>query len=99
MSPRSEAGKFVYAVARDGTVRVVDLDREQECETNPSPRLRTDTLDLQQTLKPGSFTYFRVEPEIRGYMPLGKYGVLAARAHDDVGKPRQLTPPLTNQVA
>ena len=38
------------------------------------------TLDLQQTLKPGSFTYFRVEPEIRGYMPLGKYGVLAARA-------------------
>jgi translocation and assembly module TamA len=38
------------------------------------------TIDLQQTLKPGSFTYFRIEPEIRGYMPLGKYGVLAGRA-------------------
>src|SRR5207237_3101431 len=38
------------------------------------------TVDLQQTLKPGSFTYFRVEPEIRGYLPLGKYGILAGRA-------------------
>jgi translocation and assembly module TamA len=38
------------------------------------------TVDLQQTLKPGSFTYFRVEPEIRGYVPLGKYGILAGRA-------------------
>jgi translocation and assembly module TamA len=38
------------------------------------------TLDLQQTLKPGSFRYFRVEPEIRGYVPLGKYGIVAGRA-------------------
>ncbi len=38
ISPRSEAGKFLYAVARDGTVRVIDLDREVECETNPDPR-------------------------------------------------------------
>jgi hypothetical protein len=38
VSPRSQAGKFLYAVARDGTVRVVDLDREVECETNPDPR-------------------------------------------------------------
>jgi hypothetical protein len=37
-SPRSQAGKFLYAVARDGSVRVIDLDREQECETNPDPR-------------------------------------------------------------
>jgi translocation and assembly module TamA len=37
------------------------------------------TLDLQQTLKPGTFSYFRIEPEIRGYMPLGKYGILAGR--------------------
>ncbi|MFI5288064.1 MAG: hypothetical protein ACHQ17_00360 [Polyangia bacterium] len=38
VSPRSQAGKFLYAVARDGTVRVIDLDREAECETNPDPR-------------------------------------------------------------
>lgn len=38
VSPRSLAGRFLYAVARDGTVRVVDLDREAECETNPDPR-------------------------------------------------------------
>ena len=38
VSPRSEAGKFLYAVARDLSVRVVDLDREVECETNPDPR-------------------------------------------------------------
>ncbi len=37
VSPRGPAGKFLYAVARDGTVRVVDLDRELECETNPDP--------------------------------------------------------------
>jgi len=38
VSPRSQAGKFLYAVARDATVRVIDLDRELECETNPDPR-------------------------------------------------------------
>jgi hypothetical protein len=37
ISPRTPAGKFLYAVARDGTVRVVDMDREVECETNPDP--------------------------------------------------------------
>jgi hypothetical protein len=39
VSPRSEAGKFLYAVARDASVRVIDLDREAECETNPDPRV------------------------------------------------------------
>jgi hypothetical protein len=38
VSPRSDAGKFLYAIARDASVRVVDLDREAECETNPDPR-------------------------------------------------------------
>ena len=38
VSPRSQAGTFLYAVARDSSVRVVDLDRETECETNPDPR-------------------------------------------------------------
>ncbi|MEO6953601.1 MAG: hypothetical protein ABI321_17500 [Polyangia bacterium] len=43
ISPRSPAGKFIYALARDGTARVIDLDREVECETNPDP-LVFDTL-------------------------------------------------------
>ncbi len=38
------------------------------------------TLDLQQTLKPGSFTYFRIEPEVRFYRGLFRYITLAARA-------------------
>ncbi len=37
VSPRTPAGKFVYAIARDGTAHVVDLDRDLECETNPEP--------------------------------------------------------------
>ena len=49
IGPRSEAGKFLYAIARDGTVRVVDLDREVECETNPDPRFVQGDLNLQQT--------------------------------------------------
>lgn len=48
-SPRSEAGKFLYAIARDGTIRVVDLDREVECETNPDPRFASGAINLQQT--------------------------------------------------
>jgi translocation and assembly module TamA len=39
------------------------------------------TISLQQTLKPGSFTYFRVEPELRGYVPLSPTVVAAGRAH------------------
>ena len=38
VSPRSAAGLYAYVVARDSSVRVVDLDREVECETNPDPR-------------------------------------------------------------
>jgi translocation and assembly module TamA len=38
------------------------------------------TLGLQQTLKPGSFTYFRLEPEIRAYFPVAPWLVLAGRA-------------------
>jgi translocation and assembly module TamA len=34
---------------------------------------------LQQTLKPGSFSYFRFNPEVRGYAPLFGLGVLAMR--------------------
>ncbi len=29
---------FAYVVTSDGDVRVLDLDQEQECETNPDPR-------------------------------------------------------------
>jgi hypothetical protein len=49
VSPRSPAGKFLYAIARDNSVRVVDLDREVECETNPDPRFDSADLNLQQT--------------------------------------------------
>jgi translocation and assembly module TamA len=38
------------------------------------------TADFQQTLKPGSFTYFRFEPEVRAYFPMSRYGVFAVRA-------------------
>ena len=38
------------------------------------------TLDLQQTLQPGDFTYFRVEPEVRFYKGLFRYLTLATRA-------------------
>lgn len=38
IAPRTVAGQFAYVVALDGSVRVVDLDREVECETNPDPR-------------------------------------------------------------
>jgi translocation and assembly module TamA len=37
------------------------------------------TIDFQQTLAPGSFRYFRVEPELRGYTTLGKFGIFAGR--------------------
>ena len=35
---RTAAGQFAYVAAADGSIRVVDLDREVECETNPDPR-------------------------------------------------------------
>ena len=37
------------------------------------------TASLQQTL-PASFTYFRINPEIRAYAPVTKYAVFAVRA-------------------
>jgi translocation and assembly module TamA len=37
------------------------------------------SVDFQQALKPGNFTYFRFEPELRGYLSLGKLAVLAGR--------------------
>ena len=38
------------------------------------------SVGFQQTLKPGSFSYFRVNPEVRAYAPLFRVMVLAARA-------------------
>jgi translocation and assembly module TamA len=37
-------------------------------------------IGLQQTLKPGSFSYFRINPDLRAYAPLTRYAVLAVRA-------------------
>lgn len=39
------------------------------------------TIGLQQTLKPGSFSYFRIEPEIRFYRPVVRFVTLATRAY------------------
>jgi outer membrane protein assembly factor BamA len=38
------------------------------------------TASVQQTLKPGTFSYFRLNPELRVYTPLWKFAVLALRA-------------------
>ncbi len=38
------------------------------------------SLGLQQTLKPGTFSYFRINPEVRLYSPATRYAVLAMRA-------------------
>jgi translocation and assembly module TamA len=38
------------------------------------------SIGLQQTLKPGSFSYFRINPDVRGYAPMTRYAVLAMRA-------------------
>ncbi|HEY5677713.1 MAG TPA: POTRA domain-containing protein, partial [Myxococcales bacterium] len=38
------------------------------------------TVGLQQTVKPGNFSYFRINPEIRAYSPFTRYAVLAMRA-------------------
>jgi translocation and assembly module TamA len=37
------------------------------------------SITLAQTLKPGSFSYFRVNPELRLYFPFTKYTVVALR--------------------
>ena len=39
------------------------------------------TVSVQQTLKPGTFTYFRIEPELRMYVPIGERIVAAGRAY------------------
>jgi translocation and assembly module TamA len=39
------------------------------------------TLSLQQTLQPGSFRYFRIEPEMRAYFPVAPWLVVAGRTH------------------
>lgn len=38
------------------------------------------TTSLQQTLKPGSFSYFRIHPDFRVYLPATRFAVLAMRA-------------------
>jgi translocation and assembly module TamA len=38
------------------------------------------SVSFQQTLKPGSFSYFRINPDVRAYASLGRFAVLAVRA-------------------
>ncbi|MCU1277309.1 MAG: hypothetical protein JWM53_855, partial [bacterium] len=72
-SPRSEAGKFAYAVARDGSVRVIDLDRSVECETNPDPRWTGPGVNLQQTATSSPALPVTALPQARqlGCFPVG----------------------------
>jgi translocation and assembly module TamA len=39
------------------------------------------SVGIQQTVQPGSFSYFRFDPEVRFYMPVTKLMVFAARVH------------------
>ena len=90
-------GSQLYtAIGRSGTGAGIFADCPTSCTlTYPEIRYTYDgrdniieptqgfyaSLGLQQTLKPGSFSYFRLEPEVRGYVPLTKYFVLAGRFH------------------
>ncbi len=38
------------------------------------------SVGFQQTLKPGSFSYFRINPEVRAYASFFRYAILALRA-------------------
>ncbi len=69
IGPRSEAGKFLYAVARDGTVRVIDLDRNAECETNPDPR--ADHFQDSWTLNASGLPTNIPPPRSVGCFPVG----------------------------
>jgi hypothetical protein len=88
VSPRSEAGKFVYAIARDASVRVVDLDREVECETNPDPKWKSGDLDLQSTRTDGSPTSALPDDPL---VKARRLGCLPVRdpAHPDAAAPRR----------
>jgi hypothetical protein len=69
VSPRSYAGKFLYAIARDGSVRVIDLDREVECETNPDPRFNNGNgINLQDPAPPADPLG---QARVLGCFPLG----------------------------
>jgi len=50
ISPSTRYGRFAYAAARDGSVRVVSVERPlvgaHECETNPDPRAFTESQDI-----------------------------------------------------
>ena len=45
VSPQTRYGRFAYAAARDGSVRVVLLAEARECETNADPRMLVGSQD------------------------------------------------------
>jgi translocation and assembly module TamA len=90
-------GSQLYtAIGRSGTNAGIFVDCPRSCTlTYPEIRYTYDgrdniieptegfyvSLGLQQTLRPGNFSYFRLEPEVRGYLPFTKNVVLAGRFH------------------
>jgi|GEM_PF-6956268 len=70
VSPRTQAGKFLYAIARDNTVRVVDLDREVECETQPDPRASVNGQRLLDPI-PATNVDPRADVARLGCLPVG----------------------------
>ena len=59
--PADQGTKFLYAVARDRTVRVIDVGLGYECETNPDGRILNQTYQMFDTS--GTAPVFRTETE------------------------------------
>ncbi|HEX3697363.1 MAG TPA: hypothetical protein VH374_18455 [Polyangia bacterium] len=50
-NPQAQDRKFLYVIADDGTVRVVDVDSQQECDNNVDPKLLPTADDRATMIK------------------------------------------------
>jgi translocation and assembly module TamA len=89
-----EGADLAFRLAHGGAGAGITLDCPSACTlTYPEIRYTYDgrdnaieptqgfyfTTSVAQTLKPGSFSYFRIAPDLRLYLPATKYAVLALR--------------------
>ncbi|HEY2902200.1 MAG TPA: hypothetical protein VGL59_16585, partial [Polyangia bacterium] len=51
-NPQAQDRKFLYVIADDGTVRVVDVDSQQECDNNIDPKLLPTAADRAKLTGP-----------------------------------------------